>query len=72
MTDDDILRLRGRIAELAVSHKHIAAALGMHPSVLSRILRGKRPAPDGFVGRANAVLDATEQAIAENTARLTE
>lgn len=54
---DDIRRLRGRIAELAISHQHVARSLGVHPSVLSRILRGKRAAPAGFVERANAVLD---------------
>ena len=49
--------LRGRIAEIGVTHRHLAQQLGMSGAALSLILSGARPLPRDFVQRARRALD---------------
>lgn len=55
-------RVRARIAELGVRHSVVARALGVHPTLLSVYLNGRRPAPPGFEQRAMETLDLIERA----------
>ena len=62
--------LRARIAELGVRHADVASQLGVHPSLLSAILNGRREPPEDFEARVTAALDTLEQAErAADTAR---
>lgn len=63
-------RVRARIAELGVRHSDVARVIGLHPTVLSVYLRGRRPAPADFERRAMEALDLIERAEqAADTAR---
>ena len=55
-------KIKGRIAEIGVRHADVAFHLGIHPSLLSAILHGRRKAPDEFCSNAMNVLDRFEQA----------
>jgi len=57
-------KLRGRLAESGIQNQVLASALGMDPSLLSAILRGRRAAPEGFEARVTAALDRLEAAEA--------
>ncbi len=65
--------LRGRIALSRLTHDEIAREAGFHASVLSRVLRGLRPPPDGFEERVSQAVDrleAAERAASEARARV--
>ncbi len=67
---EQIRQIRGRIAEIGVRHADLAAHLGIHPSTLSAILRGRRTVPKEFVANVTAALDRFEAAEkAANEAR---
>ena len=51
-----------RIALSGLTQDAVAAQAGIHPSALSRVLRGLRPPPQGFEKRVNAALDVLEAA----------
>lgn len=55
-------RVRARIAELGVRHSVVARAIGVHPTLLSTYLNGRRPAPADFERRTLAALDLIERA----------
>ena len=55
-------KLIGRIAEIGVVQADVAVYLGIHPTLLNAILRGRREAPDGFEARVHAALDRLETA----------
>ena len=57
-----INRLRGRLAELGVTQQDLADLLGINPTLLNHILKGRRPPPPDFIERANAALDLLEAA----------
>lgn len=56
--------LRQRIAASPLTQEHLAIKLGYDPTLFSRIIRGLRPAPDGFADRVDAMLDLLERAEA--------
>ncbi len=62
ITSKDMLEIRGRIAGIGLRHADVAKQMGMHESLLSAILRGRRSMPDGFKERIQAALDRLEQA----------
>ena len=71
--DTKIARLRGRIAEAGIRHADLAKHLGIHPTLFSAIITGRRDAPVGFATRAHATLDrleAAEKAAAEARERV--
>ena len=53
-----------QLAHRGITQEQIAARLGYDPTLLSRILRGLRPAPDGFADRLETTLDQLEAAEA--------
>ena len=55
-------KILGRMAEIGVLQADLAVLLGMHPTLLNAILRGRRPAPPDFEARLNATLDRLEAA----------
>ena len=55
-------KLIGRIAELGLRQADLAAYLGVHPTLLNAILRGRREAPTGFEARVEAALERHEAA----------
>ena len=55
-------KLIGRIAEIGVVQADVAVHLGIHPTLLNAILRGRRPMPEGFEARVHATLDRLETA----------
>lgn len=61
-TSDCIRKLRYRIFESPISQERVAEELGIDPAPFSRILRGLRPAPEGFAERIEAALDRLEAA----------
>ena len=61
LTSTGFPKLRGRIAEIGVLQADLAVHLGMHPTLLNAILRGRRPAPPGFEEEANEALDLEER-----------
>ena len=66
-------KLIGRIAEIGVVQADVAVHLGIHPTLLNAMLRGRRPMPEGFEERVNATLDrleAAEKAAQEARARV--
>ena len=50
------------MAEIGVLQADLAVHLGMHPTLLNAILRGRRPAPPDFEARVNSILDKLEAA----------
>ena len=52
----DINVLRGRIAEVGVTQHDLAVRLGINPTLLNHILKGRRDAPPDFEQRVNKVL----------------
>ena len=70
VTNTSIPRIRGRVAEIGIYHGDLARRLGMHRTLLSAIIAGRRNAPVGFASRAHAMLDLLERAErAANEAR---
>ena len=66
----DATRIRVKLAALHRSQEWLARGVEVHPSLLSRYLRGLREPPKNLEGRLHAHLDrhlAAEQAA--NTAR---
>lgn len=59
-----ILEIRRRLARYRITQDALAAETGIHPSALSRILRGLRRPPKDFERRVNAALDRLEAAEA--------
>ncbi len=55
-------RLRGRLAELGVTQQDLADLLGINPTLLNHILKGRRPPPPDFFEKVNAALDLLEAA----------
>ena len=55
-------KLIGRIAEIGVVQADVAVHLGIHPTLLNAMLRGRRPMPEGFEARIHATLDRLEAA----------
>ena len=55
-------KILGRMAEIGVMQADLAVHLGMHPTLLNAILRGRRPAPPDFEARVNSILDKLEAA----------
>ena len=65
-----IPKLRGRLAELGLTQQDLADALGINPTLLNHILKGRRTPPADFARRVTAALDTLEQAEqAADTAR---
>ena len=63
MSMDNIhVRIKGRIFRAGVTQEQIAQAMGIEPTLFSRILRGLRPMPEGFEQRIHATLDRLEAA----------
>ena len=58
----NINHLRGRMAELGVTQQDLADALGINPTLLNHILKGRRTPPADFEARVTAALDRLEQA----------
>ena len=58
----NMTRLRGRLAELGVTQQDLADHLGINPTLLNHILKGRRPPSTNFIERANAALDRLERA----------
>ena len=58
----NINRLRGRLAELGVTQQDLADLLGINPTLLNHILKGRRPPPPDFFEKVNAALDRLERA----------
>ena len=54
--------LRGRMAELGVTQQDVADALGINPTLLNHILKGRRTPPADFERRVTAALDRLERA----------
>ena len=55
-------KLIGRIAEIGVVQADVAVHLGIHPTLLNAMLRGRRSMPEGFEERVHAALDRLEAA----------
>ena len=53
----NMTRLRGRLAELGVTQQDLADHLGINPTLLNHILKGRRPPSTNFIERANAALN---------------
>lgn len=53
-----------RIALSGLTQEAVAVEAGVHPSVMSRVLRGLRRPPKHFERRVNAALDRLEAAEA--------
>ena len=58
----NVKRLRVRLFELGVTQQDLADLLGINPTLLNHILKGRRPPPPGFFEKANAALDRLERA----------
>ena len=54
--------IRDRIALAGTTQERVAQAVGIEPSLFSRILRGLRQPPEGFESRVRAALDRMEAA----------
>ncbi len=61
MVSPAIRSVRGRLAGLGLSQHDLAAVLEICQSTLNHILTGRRPAPEGFEGRAMRALDFLER-----------
>ena len=55
-------KIIGRIAEIGVVQADVAVRLGIHPTLLNAILRGRRPMPKGLEARIHRTLDILERA----------
>ena len=62
MTSIELLQIHGRIAGMGIRHVDLAMQMGIHHTLLSAILRSRRPMPDGFLVKAHAALDRLERA----------
>ena len=58
----DIVKLRGRMAELGVTQQDLADALGINATQLNHILKGRRPPYEGFMSDADEALDLVARA----------
>ena len=58
----NMTRLRGRLAELGVTQQDLADHLGINPTLLNHILKGRRPPPPDFFEKVNVALDRLERA----------
>lgn len=58
----NIQRIRGRIAEIGIIQADLALHLGIHESLLSAHLRGRRPLPEGLEEHIHFTLDLIERA----------
>ena len=68
-----IERIQRRISLSGLTREAVAVEAGIHPSVLSRVLRGLRPPPRDFESRVNAAIDrlvAAERAAQEARERV--
>ena len=54
--------LHRRVTKASITQERFALSLGYDPTLLSRIIRGLRPAPEGFEARVNNALDRLEAA----------
>ena len=54
-------KLIGRIAEIGVVQADVAVYLGIHPTLLNAMLRGRRSMPEGFEERVHTALDRIEE-----------
>ena len=73
MVHEEIGAIRARIAGLGLQQQAVAREAGYEVTAFSRILRGNRGTPDGFVDGVNATLDkleAAERAADEARARV--
>ena len=61
-TSSEIQAIRGRLAAAGVTQIDLANQLGIHPTKLNHLLRGKRPIPPGFLASATAALEQLERA----------
>ena len=50
------------MAELGVTQQDLADLLGINPTLLNHILKGRRSPPPGFYEKVNAALDLLEKA----------
>lgn len=55
-------QIRGRVAEIGVTHRRLAGQMRMSPAALSLILSAGRPMPTGFLERVQRTLDTLEAA----------
>ena len=62
LTKDHIASIKSRLAVLNITQEDLALAMSIDGPTTSRILSGKRPAPNGFVEQTHAVLDRLERA----------
>ena len=53
--------LRGRIAERRIEKYLLAAAIGLHPSRLSRLLNGHLPVTPELAARIRAAIEAVPE-----------
>ena len=58
----EINHLRRRMAEIGVTQQDVADALGLNPTLLNHILKGRRTPPADFERRVTAALDRLERA----------
>ena len=68
-----ITAIARRIALSGLTREAVAVEAGIHPSVMSRVLRGLRRPPKNFNERVNSALDrlvAAEKAADEARARV--
>ncbi len=57
-----VKHLRARMFELGVTQYDLADQLGINPTLLNHILKGRRPPPPDFFEKVNAALDKLEAA----------
>jgi hypothetical protein len=58
VADDPVLDLHHEMKERRVSQRQLAAGMEVDPSLLSKILRGKKPWPEGWLDRAKIWLNS--------------
>ena len=61
-TSSEIRAVKGRLAAAGATQIDLADQLGMHPTKLNHVLRGRRLAPPGFLARATVALERLERA----------
>ena len=59
---DSLEALRERVRQSPMTQERLAVALGINPGLLSRILRGLRPAPADFESHVLSILRRYETA----------
>ena len=62
--DVDAIHIQRRIALAGLTRDAVAREAAVHPSVLSRVLRGHRPPPPDFEQRVIAAIELLERAEA--------